>query len=318
MGKEREGIALMFHMMNEARIGVAGQGTAIAGAAYNYAVQYAAERTQGTALTKRDTDAERVAIVRHPDVRRMLMTLKVGAETMRAAIGRIVLEHDIARSTTDEAERARLEARGDLLIPVLKGHCTDLGFEMAVTAVQVYGGYGYIGEFPVEQLVRDAKIQSIYEGTNGIQALDLLGRKMRLQGGAVFGTWLAAAQAELAAAAADGFSAQAEAIGKLVAQLGACAMHLGKTAGGGDVDGAFVFALPYLRAFGTVLLALEAIDQARVAKRLVAERGETPQLAGKLLNLDFYVAHFLPQGMAWAKVVQSGDRSCLDERLFAS
>jgi len=320
VGGEREGIALMFHMMNEARIGVAGQGTAMAGAAYTFAVQYAKDRVQGTKLTKRDSDSERVAITEHPDVRRMLMTLKVIADTTRAACIRLVFLHDVARNTSDEAERVRCEQRQELLIPVLKAHCTDLGFEMAALAVQVYGGYGYIGEYPVEQLVRDAKIQSIYEGTNGIQALDLVGRKLRAQGGALFMSWMTEAQTELAAAGAEGFGPQAESIGKAVAQLGACAMHLGKTAGGGNVDGAFIYAVPFLQTFGTILLAFEALEQARVAKRLIAKHGESdPRHAlfrGKLLGLDFYVAHLLPRAIATAKTVQSGDESCLDPSLF--
>jgi alkylation response protein AidB-like acyl-CoA dehydrogenase len=316
VGNEREGIALMFNMMNEARIGVAGQGTAMAGAAYAFAVQYAKDRVQGTKLTKRDSDSERVAITAHPDVRRMLMTLKVVADTTRSACIRLVFLNDIARHTTDEAERARCEQRQDLLIPILKAHCTDLGFEMAALAVQVYGGYGYIGEYPVEQLVRDAKIQSIYEGTNGIQALDLVGRKMRAQGGALFMGWMAEAQGQLAEASAEGFGPQCEAIGKAVGQLGACAMHIGKAAGAGNIDGAFIYAVPLLQTFGTILLAFEALDQARVAKRLIASRGESPLLRGKLLNLDFYVAHMLPRAIATAKTVQSGDESCLDPSLF--
>jgi alkylation response protein AidB-like acyl-CoA dehydrogenase len=321
VGDERQGIALMFHMMNEARIGVAGQGTAVAGAAYAFALQYANERIQGTTLTKRDADADRVAIVQHPDVRRMLMTLKVVSETLRSAVARIVFDHDLARTTDDEELRARLDERADLLIPVLKAHCTDLGFEMAVIAVQVYGGYGYIGEYPVEQLVRDAKIQSIYEGTNGIQALDLLGRKMRVKNGALFMSWMQDAQKELAAAGLEGFTEQAGTIGKVLQQLGAAAMHLGGQAGKGNIDGAFIYAVPFLKAFGVVLLAMEALDQARVAKKLIdageaSSEGRSALLRGKLLNLDFYVAHLLPQGVAHAKTVQSSDESCLDEHLF--
>jgi hypothetical protein len=249
-------------------------------------------------------------------VRRMLLTLKVVSETMRSAVVKMVLNHDIARTTKDEALKTKLEQRQDLLIPVLKAHCTDMGFDMATMAVQVYGGYGYIGEYPVEQLVRDAKIQSIYEGTNGVQALDLLGRKMRAQGGALFMGWMTEAQAELAKGAEEGFGPQCDAIGKAVGQLGACAMHLGKLAGAGNIDGAFIHAVPLLQVFGTVLLALEALDQARVAKRLIAERGETAQLKAKLLGLDFYVAHLLPVATARAKTVQSGDESCLDRSLF--
>ena len=313
VGGEREGIALMFHMMNEARIGVAAQGESIAVTAYQYARQYAAERVQGTAIKDfKNPDAKAVSIDQHPDVRRMLMTMKVIGETMRSALMRMAMQYDLSEGVEDEGERTKLGERVDLMVPVMKSHCTDRGFEMASLAVQVYGGYGYTGEFPVEQLVRDAKIQSIYEGTNGIQAMDLLGRKMRAKGGGVFMAWVQEAQAELQAAAAEGFATQAESVGKAVAQLGAAAMHLSKLAGSGNLDGAFYQAVPFQTAFGVTALALEAVDQARVAKRLMADRGETARLRGKLLNLDFYVGHVLPGAIAAAKTVQSGDESALD------
>jgi alkylation response protein AidB-like acyl-CoA dehydrogenase len=317
VGEEREGIALMFRMMNEARIGVALQGVATCNAAYNFAVRYANERVQGQPLRHmRDPDASRVAIVEHPDVRRMLMTLQVTAATARAACYRMVLAGDMAATTTDETKRNQLEERMDILIPVLKAHCTELSFQMASLAVQVYGGYGYIGEYPVEQLVRDSKIQAIYEGTNGIQALDLLGRKMRTKGGALFMSWMGEAQKILADAKAEGFAAQSDAIGKALGQLGAAAMHLGKMAGGGEVEGAFIQAVPFLETFGVVLLATEALDQARVAKKLMAERGESPLYLRKIAGLDFYIAHILPRATALAKTVQSGDTSPLQPRVF--
>lgn len=317
VGKEREGISLMFHMMNEARIGVAGQGVATANAAYNYAVQYAKERVQGTSLTKmRDPDAKRVAIIEHPDVRRMLMQMQVLSTTMRSAVYKVALAHDLLATRDDDAANEALRDEIDLLIPVLKAHCTDLGFEIASTAVQVYGGYGFIGEYPVEQLVRDSKIQSIYEGTNGIQALDLLGRKMRLKSGAIFMSWMNKAQGTLKEAAGEGFGPQCEALGKALGQLGAAAMHLGQLAGGGKIEPAFLQAVPFLKTFGVVLLGLEALDQARVAKKLIAERGASPLLRRKLLGVDFYVAHVLPQAVAYAKTVTSSDESPLDEAIF--
>ena len=317
IGKERQGIELMFNMMNEARIGVAGQGVATCNAAYNYAVQYAAERVQGTALMRsRDGEARRVPIIDHPDVRRMLMTLQVVAATSRAACYRVSFHEDIASATEDRKEADRLRRRMDLLIPVLKAHCTDLAFEMASLAVQVYGGYGFIKEYPVEQLVRDSKIQAIYEGTNGIQAMDLLGRKMRVNGGALFMEWMAEAQGELQEAGKEGFGAQAGAIQRAIGQLGASAMHLGKLAGDRKIDAAFLQAVPFLKTFGVTLLAMEALDQARVAKRLIAEHGERPLWVRKLRGLDFYLNHILPQAVAYAKTVQSGDESPLDEMVF--
>lgn len=318
IGKEREGITHMFKMMNEARIGVALQGAATSASSYNYALQYARDRVQGTKLGQRDSEDGRVTIIQHPDVRRMLMTLKVVSETSRAACMRLAFMDDQVRTSDDEKVRERLEGRSDLLIPVLKAHLTDLAMDMASLAVQVYGGYGYTQEYPVEQLVRDAKIQAVYEGTNGIQALDLLGRKMRVKNGALFMEWMGEAQGDLKAGAEEGFENQTASLGKAIGQLGACAMHLGKVAGGGDIDGAFVHAVPFLRAFGTVLLGMEALDQARVAKRSIDGGKETNLLKGKLANLDFYVAHLLPAATAYAKTVQSGDRSCMDEFLFAA
>ncbi len=318
VGKERQGIELMFHMMNEARIGVAGQGVATCNAAYNYAVRYATERVQGTTLMRsRDGEAKRVPIVLHPDVRRMLMTLQVTAATTRAACYRVAFSEDLAANLEDEKEATKLRQRMDLLIPVLKAHCTDLAFEMASMAVQVYGGYGFIKEYPVEQLVRDSKIQAIYEGTNGIQAMDLLGRKMRINGGALFMSWMADAQGVLQEAGKEGFGLQCAAINRAIGQLGASAMHLGKLAGDRKIDAAFLQSVPFLKTFGYTLLAMEALDQARVAKRLIAEHGEEKTLwVRKLAGLDFYVTSILPQAVAWAKVVQSGDESPLDERVF--
>ncbi|MCX4246286.1 acyl-CoA dehydrogenase [Paraliomyxa miuraensis] len=320
VGKERQGIELMFNMMNEARIGVAGQGVATANAAYQYSVQYAAERVQGTALMRtRDGEARRVPIIEHPDVRRMLMTLQVVAATTRAAVYRVAFNEDLAHGLeqTEPKKAEKLRQRMDLLIPVLKAHCTDLSFEMASMAVQVYGGYGFIKEYPVEQLVRDSKVQSIYEGTNGIQAMDLLGRKMRINSGALFMEWMADTQRELQEAGKEGFGSQAAAINRAIGQLGASAMHLGQLAGNRKIDVAFLQAVPFLKTFGYTLLAVEALDQARVAKKLIAQHGEErPLWVRKIAGLDFYINHLLPQAVAWAKTVQSGDESPLDERVF--
>ena len=317
VGKERQGIELMFNMMNEARIGVAGQGVATCNAAYQYAVQYAAERVQGTALMRtRDGEAKRVPIIEHPDVRRMLMTLQVIAATTRAAVYRVAFDEDLSHGLEGkDADKRR--RRMDLLIPVLKAHCTDLAFEMASLAVQVYGGYGFIKEYPVEQVLRDSKIQAIYEGTNGIQAMDLLGRKMRVNSGALFMEWMADAQKELQEAGKEGFGAQAGAINRAIGQLGASAMHLGQLAGNRKIDVAFLQAVPFLKTFGYTLLAMEALDQARVAKKLIAASGqEKPLWVRKLAGLDFYINHVLPMAVAWAKTVQSGDESALDPRVF--
>lgn len=314
IGQEREGIAQMFKMMNDARIMVALQGSSACAAAYGFALQWANERVQGQPLDRRSPDS--VTIVNHPDVRRMLMTLKVIAETTRSALMRLSFEHDVLETGVDEAQKAELQGRADLLIPVLKAHCTDLAFEMASMAVQVYGGYGFIREYPVEQLVRDTRIQAIYEGTNGIQAMDLLGRKMRVNDGALFRRWLEGTQSSIVEASKLGLAGPAEALGKAATTLAHSAMHLAKTAGSGQISDAFLYAVPFLKAFGGIVLGMEALDQAMVAKRKLDAGSDSKLLKGKLLNLEFYVAHLLPPAVAQCKTVVSSDTSCLDESLF--
>ncbi len=318
VGNERDGMRLMFDMMNEARIGVGVQGLAAGSASFQYARHYVHERIQGTSLKHmRDPNAKRVPIVQHPDVRRMLMNQKVLVETMRAMAYRCCINADLSEAHADEDVRARLHRRVELLVPIVKAMCTDLGFDVAVTGVQIFGGYGFTQEFPVEQLVRDAKIQSIYEGTNGIQALDLLGRKMRMEGGRLFMEWMQDAKAEVEAAQAEGFEAQATALGKAIDAVAAAGMHIAGL-GQKDIDEAMVHAVPFMQAFGWVVLGQEALDQARVAKRKIAEVGESNFLKGKLLNLDHYTATFLPHVTAISKSIRTSDSSCLDAALFAS
>lgn len=318
IGEEGQGLPIMFHMMNEARIGVGVQGQSVAAAAYNFAVAYAKERIQGSSIENfKDADAPRVAIIEHPDVRRMLMTMKVLTETMRSLLYRVAYYEDLSlRDDLEEAERATYHNRVELLVPIAKAHCTDLGFDVTVTGVQVLGGYGYIGEYPMEQLVRDAKIMSIYEGTNGVQAMDLLGRKMRMKGGKVFMEWLGDAQ-KLVHSCLGEFPDEAGAIGKAVGHVGATAMHLGGLGQRGNMAGAMLQATPFQTMMGHVVLALEALDQARVAKAKIDAGEDTPFMQGKLLNLKFFVHNLLPSAVALGKAIQAGDESSLDEILFA-
>jgi alkylation response protein AidB-like acyl-CoA dehydrogenase len=185
VGESEKGLAAMFIMMNAARLGVGLQGLAQGEVAYQNAVQYAKDRRQGRALVpdQRDADAKADTLFVHPDVRRMLMEAKAYNEAARALVLWGALQVDLSRKAPDEAERERrwthLAAH-----PVIKGYLTDKGFEVAVNAQQVYGGHGYIREWGMDQFVRDARIAQIYEGTNGIQAMDLVGRKLAQNGGA--------------------------------------------------------------------------------------------------------------------------------------
>jgi alkylation response protein AidB-like acyl-CoA dehydrogenase len=318
VGDEHEGIKIMFNMMNEARIGVGAQGVAISATAYHYALTYAKERLQGSSAANfKDPEAPRVPIIEHPDVRRMLMTMKVYTETMRSMLYRLGHRNDVAESAgVDAARRESYLGRVELLVPILKAHCTDLGFEAGVLAIQVLGGYGFIGEYPVEQLVRDAKITSLYEGTNGIQALDLMSRKLRMKGGALFMDWMQDGLKECELAKTDGFGTEAEALSKAINACGNAAMHLGGLGTQGKLDSALLQAYPFLQMMGWTHLGLEALNQARAAKRRIEAEGPTPHRKGKLANLRFYVANLLPQAVALGKRITSGDDSALEADVF--
>ncbi len=319
IGRPGDGMRIMFHLMNEARIAVGIQGLSSAALAYEQARAFAAERVQGSSIKNlRDPNAPKVTIDNHPDVRRMLMDMRVSVELMRSLLYTTALRLTIAENTDDEdVSKAKL-ALVELLTPICKGYCTDLGFDVTVTALQTFGGYGYIQEYPAEQHCRDSKIASVYEGTNGIQAMDLLGRKMRAQNGMVFMNWMQQTNTEIAAARATGvLDAECDAVQKSVGFLGAAAMHLGKLGMEGDLEGAMLQATPFLELFGLVVLGVHALEQAQVAHvRSQNNAGDADFYKGKILNLKWYCATRLPTAVALSKAILASDNSCMHETLF--
>ena len=184
VGEENRGLPAMFTMMNEARLGVGVQGLALSEVAYQNAAIYAKERLQGRALSgAKYPDKPADPIIVHPDVRRTLMTIRAFNEAGRALVLWTALKGDVARRSEDQKERQSADDYMGLLTPVVKGVLTDQGFANTVLAQQMFGGHGYIAEHGMEQFVRDARIAMIYEGANGIQALDLVGRKLGKDGG---------------------------------------------------------------------------------------------------------------------------------------
>ncbi len=322
IGRENEGMKIMFLMMNEARIGVGIQGLAAAAAAYGNAVSYAKERVQGTAVADfGNPDASPVTINQHPDVRRMLMTQKVLVETMRSLAYTVALDHDVALVADDPDEAEATLKKVELLTPIVKAHLSEMGYISCGLAVQVYGGYGYTREYPVEQLLRDSKITSIYEGTNGVQAMDLLGRKMRLDGGGVFMNWLQECSEEVTRSTDyEELAPLGQALQKGQNHLGAAAMYLGQLGMQGKLDVAMLNATPYLELFGTVALGLHALRQARLAQDAI-DKGATGDdlkfYRGKVLNAKFYMTNILPRAVMLGKMITAGDTSCLDDDLFA-
>jgi alkylation response protein AidB-like acyl-CoA dehydrogenase len=188
LGEPNSGMAKMFQMMNEARMGCGVQALGLTASAYDTARHYARERVQGPPFTNRDAD--RVPIIHHEDVRRMLLKLKAGTEAMRAMIAKLFYFIDVHHHDPDEANREDAGLKVELFTPLVKAYCTDFGYELMRDAIQVLGGVGYCSEFPVEQYSRDIKILSIWEGTNYIQSLDLVGRKLNMKGGKVFQGWI--------------------------------------------------------------------------------------------------------------------------------
>jgi hypothetical protein len=244
----------------------------------------------------------------------MLRWQKCQVEAMRSLCYKLGLWSDLIHAGAPDA--AALSDRIELLTPIAKAHCTDVSFNCAAMAVQVFGGYGFIREYPVEQHVRDAKIFSIYEGTNGIQAMDLLGRKMRMKGGAVFMTWMQDAMAAAAKGREAGFDAEAGAIEKAIQQVGATAMHLSGLGMQGNLQRAMLNASPFLRQMGLVVLAVESLEQAVVAKGVIASGSENKSAATKVFNLRFYVHNVLPEATAIGRGIASDDGAALEEALF--
>ncbi len=257
LGEANQGMKVMFHMMNAARLLVGAVGFSSASAAYQYALGYARERLQGRDLAQTfEPEAPQVPIIRHPDVRRMLMWMKAHVDGMRSFVYYGALLMDRVKCATDEAERDRHQGLLDLLTPVIKAYCSDRGFEVCSQAVQVYGGYGYTREYPVEQLMRDVRITSIYEGTNGIQALDLLGRKMGLRKGRVFMDFMEeVGRIVVQAREIRGLEDLAERVAEALDKLGATALDLGQASMGRDYQAAFAQATPFLEVMGDVIMA---------------------------------------------------------------
>ncbi len=312
VGEENRGLEYMFVTMNAARFSVGLEGIGIAERAYQVALAYARERLQGTELGTRSKD--KVPIVRHPDVRRMLLLMKSRIEAMRAIACVTAAATDTARCHPDAARRAQSQAFVELMIPIVKAWSTDNAIDIASLGIQVHGGMGYIEETGVAQFFRDARITSIYEGTNGIQAADLIGRKVARDGGEVIRGVIAemrevAGELEkeksetlsaIAARLRDGVGALEQAVQFVVATYGA------------DVRRASVGAVPFLELFGTVAGGWQSARAALAAhRRLAAGGGEAGFYRAKLATARFYADHVLVRAAGLARTVVAGAEGVL-------
>lgn len=306
VGEENFGMRNMFTMMNHARIGVGLQGVAIAERAYQHSVAFAADRIQSAEIGGKSR--EPVAIINHPDVRRMLMTMRATAEASRAIVYRNVWALDRAHSATDKEEKRKAIGEADLLTPISKAYSTDIGVEASSLAVQVHGGMGFVEETGVAQFYRDSRIAPIYEGTNGIQALDLAGRKLNADGGA---HWRALID-EMRTAASELGRSMASSKEVLIEGIDALEDAANTLFANGfenivDTAGA---ATPYLRLWGTVLGAHLLTQQAVEAeRRLASNEGNPAFLKSKISVARFFVEQILPSATALVGPIKAGAKS---------
>jgi alkylation response protein AidB-like acyl-CoA dehydrogenase len=314
VGEPEKGLQAMFIMMNAARLGVGLQGLAQGEVAYQNAVAYAKDRRQGRALRPEDRDpnAKADTLFVHPDIRRMLLEAKAFNEGARALILWGALQVDLSRKAQDETERQAADDLVSLLTPVIKGYLTDKGFEAAVNAQQVFGGHGYIREWGMEQFVRDARIAQIYEGTNGVQAMDLVGRKLAKDGGRGVRLFFETVSHDLADARKAGDPAGlAEPLEAALGQLQAATMWLAQN-GMADPDNAGAGAYPYMQLMGLVALGWMWLKMAAVSERLKDEPSEDRRFhETKLATARFYAVRELVAAEALRRKVEAGADSVM-------
>jgi len=310
LGEENMGMKIMFHMMNEARLSVGFQASTTASAAYMYALNYARERIQGKDMAAMGApEAPSVPIIRHPDVRRMLAWMKAHVEGMRSMNFYVAKCLDTAKHDADETRKQSAKGMVELLTPIVKAYCAQRGYDVCTQAIQVYGGYGYIQEYPVEQLARDIKIVSLYEGTDGIQAMDLLGRKLPMGKGAVFMNFMGEVQKKATEAKAfEQLADLAVPVEKAVLRLGEVAMNLGTNARGKNFKAVFANASPFLDAMGDVVMAWMHIWRAATAAKALENGARKKDLNfynGQIKTAEFFIQSILPVTMGKLNALQA-------------
>ncbi|MDE2573552.1 MAG: acyl-CoA dehydrogenase [bacterium] len=312
VGEANRGLEYMFIMMNAARFSVGVQALGIADRAYQSALQFAKERVQSRDVAARSPQPQ--PIVKHPDVRRMLMWMKSQLEAMRALAYVTAASLDYAHRHPDERIRKQHKAFVELMIPVVKGWCTETAIELCSTALQVFGGMGYVEETGIAQQYRDVRITAIYEGTTGIQGLDLVGRKLIRDMGATATSVIAQMRAfakELDSAQSAEVAEIAQAFARSVETLADVSQWIGMTAMG-DLHRAFACSVPYLRLWGIVAGGWQMARAAQIAaRRIAAGDPESEFYQAKLATAHFYAAHVLGQDVALQRQIKEGSAAVM-------
>jgi alkylation response protein AidB-like acyl-CoA dehydrogenase len=323
IGEENKGMKYMFLLMNEARQGVALQGLGFAAASYANAVNYAKERIQGPNLLEAfNADPVKVPIIQHPDVRRQLLTMKAYVEGCRYLCYYLAGCFDHAEVTDSEEEKDKWNGLIEILTPIAKAYCTDKAVQLSAAGVQVYGGYGFIEEYPQAQHYRDSIITTIYEGTNGIQAMDLLGRKLGMKKGKPLMDLMGEVMGTIEKAKNAGLTDIADKLQEAINKVGDVAMTIGKTAMSEKIMNAFGSATLFLEVCGDLCMAWALADKAAVAQVALekAKKKDIPFYEGQVTTAKYFYEVLLPAAMGRMDAVKNTSSSVMDmpEGGFAS
>ncbi|HNX27926.1 MAG TPA: acyl-CoA dehydrogenase [Syntrophomonadaceae bacterium] len=310
-----EGMAQMFQMMNGARMETGHAAVAETAIAYHNAASYAAERIQGRPIT--DPKSERLNIIKHEDVKRMLLDLKANTEAMRALIFKTYYYFDIAEYSRDPEEKRRVKARLEVNTPIVKAYCSDKAWELCAEAMQVFGGNGYSEEYPIAELCRDVKIYSIWEGTNYIQAMDLIGRKWMMGKGSVFAEWLAEIESfAVENAASQVFVKEMAIVKRAVDAYREIQMAIGGFVGNGQMSMMLLYATRILHATGELVCGQLLLEQALIAQKKIEEMGtehyDYAFYNGKVNAAKYFARNIMPNIFRTLEVIKEADTSVLD------
>ncbi|MCD4674451.1 MAG: acyl-CoA dehydrogenase [Desulfobacula sp.] len=319
LGEPNKGMKIMFHMMNEVRLEVGTQAFASANLAYMYALDYAKQRLQGRSIENlADHGADQVPIIRHPDVKRMLLKMKSYVEGLRSLVYYIAFCFDKKEITPDEKEAVHYSNLVEILTPLVKAYSSEKGFDVCVEAMQVFGGYGYTKEYPVEQMVRDCKIASIYEGANGIQAMDFLGRKIAGNKGLMLDSLINEIRATiLTAKACDNLKELAIKLEAAVILLETTCKNTGKAMFSKHMASAFACAHPLLEATGDIIMAWMLLWRAVIADKKLDTK-ESAFYNGKIKTAQFFIITIIPatMGKLAAITYENNPAVGMEEHLF--
>ena len=311
LGEERNGIVTMFNMMNEQRLLVGMQGLAQGSAAYLHALSFARERKQGLGLGNKGAGQDLIIV--HADVRRNLLWMKSYTEGIRALILYSIYCMDRMHTDQDPAEKEKWNNILEVLTPICKAYGSDKGFEVCVKAIQVLGGYGYCSEYLVEQFARDSKITSIYEGTNGIQSLDLIGRKINMKKGAAYKTVISQVNETIKAALeVPELASYADELTKYLGMLEEITEQIKKQNTYGELALTQSWAQTYLEIWGDLMIGWMFLWQATLATKKAKDNYDVAFYAGKTVTAKYYLGMLLPAVIGKFESIKKNDRSFLE------